>query len=299
MSYNSHPHPSDPEYALETLENQLDPFSCDDAFPGLVQPSPSVFQTNIDPVPGGEPLGPNPGERPLNSKVPIPRSVYTGNYTASSRVGRACENCRKQKTKCSGHRPTCQRCQDVHIWCSYGDRKRERMLREIKDLTAQVHVYEDLLRELNSHLDSSSAQRVDETLSGKLVRLSSGQATESRTGRRDNSLVAVSHVEETLNRNLASQAMGFVGEHSEMAWLYRLKRDLDQDSRTVGESLARPSISSVNYFQDTTIISSLDDVDILVRPPQQIADRLLEDYFQAVHPEFPIIGKEAFMGQYR
>jgi hypothetical protein len=93
--------------------------------------------------------------------------------------------------------------------------------------------------------------------------------------------------------------MGFVGEHSEMAWLYRLKRDLDQDSRTVGESLARPSISSVNYFQDTTIISSLDDVDILVRPPQQIADRLLEDYFQAVHPEFPIIGKEAFMGQYR
>jgi hypothetical protein len=92
--------------------------------------------------------------------------------------------------------------------------------------------------------------------------------------------------------------MGFVGEHSEMAWLYRLKRDLDQDSRTVGESLARPSISSVNYFQDTTIISSLDDVDILVRPPQQIADRLLEDYFQAVHPEFPIIGKEAFMGQY-
>lgn len=188
MTYNPHPHPSDPEYALETLESQLEPFSCDDAFPGLVQPSPSVFQTNINPFAGGEPLGPNPGERPLNSKVPIPRSIYTGNYTASSRVGRACDNCRKQKTKCSGHRPTCQRCQDVHIRCSYGDRKREKMLRcvqcfakghppsnsscsEIKDLTAQVHIYEDLLQELNPHLNSSLAQRVDETLSGKLVRV--------------------------------------------------------------------------------------------------------------------------------
>jgi hypothetical protein len=45
------------------------------------------------------------------------------------------------------------------------------IFREVKDLTAQVHIYEDLLRELNPHLDSSSAQRVDETLSGKLVRV--------------------------------------------------------------------------------------------------------------------------------
>ncbi|CAI7670619.1 unnamed protein product, partial [Penicillium manginii] len=170
MSYNSHPHPSDPEHALETLESQLEPFSCNDAVSGLVQPSPSVFQTNIKPIPSDESLVPHPGGWPLNSKVAIPRSVYTGKYTASSRVGRACENCRKQKTKCSGHRPTCQRCQDVHIWCFYGDRKREKMLKEVKDLTAQVHIYEDLLRELNPHLDSSSAQRVDETLSGKLVR---------------------------------------------------------------------------------------------------------------------------------
>lgn len=31
--------------------------------------------------------------------------------------------------------------------------------------------------------------------------------------------------------------MGFVGEHSELAWLYKLKRDLDGESATpVGET---------------------------------------------------------------
>lgn len=94
--------------------------------------------------------------------------------------------------------------------------------------------------------------------------------------------------------------MGFVGEHSEMAWLYRLKRELDQDTTTpVGENLERPSISSLNYFQDDTEIPTHDSVDISVRPPQNVADKLVDEYFQAVHPAFPIIGKEVFISQYR
>ena len=85
-----------------------------------------------------------------------------------------------------------------------------------------------------------------------------------------------------------------------MAWLYRLKRDLEQDIPTpVSEQPDRPSISSLNYFQDDTEISYLDTADIAARPSQAIADKLVEDYFQAIHPSFPIVGKALFLSQYR
>lgn len=101
------------------------------AMPQYSQPSyaPSV---TYDMVAGfaENPAGASPmfsGERALNSKVAIPRSANPSNWTSSGRVSRACENCREQKAKCSGHRPTCQRCQEAGTRCSYGDRKREKM----------------------------------------------------------------------------------------------------------------------------------------------------------------------------
>ena len=62
-----------------------------------------------------------------NAKVAIPRTAQRTNWTAGGRVGRACENCRDQKAKCSGHRPVCDRCRDGGVACSYGDRKKEKM----------------------------------------------------------------------------------------------------------------------------------------------------------------------------
>lgn len=113
-------------------------------------------------------------------------------------------------------------------------------------------------------------------------------------------MATVDHTEEDFNRDEKIQAMGFVGEHSDITWLYRLKRHLDQDSSTpAGENSVRPSISSLNYFQDDTEISTLDSSDLSTRPPQHVADKLVDDYFQSVHPTFPIIGKGIFLGQYR
>jgi len=112
--------------------------------------------------------------------------------------------------------------------------------------------------------------------------------------------LTIDHTEEDFNRDEKIQAMGFVGEHSEMAWLYRLKRDLDQESATsAGDSSDRPSISSLNYFQDDCEISILIKLDPMQRPPQDLADKLVDNYFQAVHHSFPIVGKEIFLSQYR
>lgn len=113
-------------------------------------------------------------------------------------------------------------------------------------------------------------------------------------------LATIDHTSEDYNRDEKVQALGFMGEHSEMVWLYRLKRHLDQDTSTpVSEKYFQPSISSLNYFQDDTEISNLDNVDVAWRPPQALADKLVDNYFQTVHPSFPIIGKGVFLGQYR
>lgn len=66
------------------------------------------------------------------AKVAIPRAPNLSEQSnVNKRVGRACEPCREQKTKCSGDRPTCQRCQDLGLTCLYGDRKRERTAKSL------------------------------------------------------------------------------------------------------------------------------------------------------------------------
>jgi hypothetical protein len=114
------------------------------------------------------------------------------------------------------------------------------------------------------------------------------------------SLGYADYTEEDYNRDDKVQAMGFVGEHSEMAWLYRLKRDLDHDSSSpVKDAPEHPAISSVNYFQDDSELSVLEPVDLTRWPPQHLADNLVDAYFHAVHPAFPIFGKATFLTQYR
>lgn len=66
------------------------------------------------------------------AKVAIPRAPNLSEQSnVNKRVGHACESCREQKTKCSGNRPTCQRCQDLGLTCLYGDRKRERTAKSL------------------------------------------------------------------------------------------------------------------------------------------------------------------------
>jgi hypothetical protein len=66
------------------------------------------------------------------AKVAIPRAPNLSEQSnINKRVGHACESCRDQKTKCSGDRPTCQRCQDLGLTCLYGDRKRERTVKSL------------------------------------------------------------------------------------------------------------------------------------------------------------------------
>ncbi|KAJ5449306.1 hypothetical protein N7445_004127 [Penicillium cf. griseofulvum] len=256
----------------------------------------------------------------VNPKVAIPRTSQPGSWTSSGRVSRACENCREQKAKCSGHHPSCNRCLDSGVQCSYGDRKREKMAKQLNDLTIRLETFDALLRDLYPKLNVSLAQQVDETLRELNARTPLTQTIPSAhipalfthpSGHINHSILspayagvsipsAGDYTEEDFNGNEKVQATGFVGEHSEMVWLYRLKRGLDHNRlKITKETPVHPSISSVNYFQDDSEILFPDDIDLTRRPPLQIANRLIDTYFHIVHHTFPVIGKAIFLNQYR
>ncbi|KAL4964658.1 putative C6 transcription factor [Aspergillus stella-maris] len=245
-------------------------------------------------------------EQLLNNKVAIPRSANSAAVSNRGRVSRACENCREQKVKCSGQRPTCQRCQDAEIQCSYGDRKREKLARRLSDLTARVDTLETLLQNIYPNLDSLSAQYVERIFSDQYDKdqppshLPSEIPSPLLTTDAGSSIGAIDLTKEDFNHDEKIQAMGFVGEHSEIAWIYRLKKLLHHlHQGRLDRDLARDYVTAANYFVDDSDVIILSNVDLSRRPLPTVADRLVESFFQVVHPCFPIVNKAIFMDQYK
>jgi hypothetical protein len=177
-----------------------------------------------------------------------------------------------------------------------------------------------LLRNLSPWLDASSAYLLDQTLNqmGSPLRIHdpvfmySPRKPLNRILLLNSSLTCANltnlaypvgisdYTEEDFHRNGEGQGMGFVGEHSEIAWLCRLKQDLDQRISVSHERFAdQPSISSANYYQDDIQISISEEVDPTKQPSPQTADRLVAIYFYHLQSSFPIIGELTFVKQYR
>jgi hypothetical protein len=113
--------------------------------------------------------------------------------------------------------------------------------------------------------------------------------------------------EEDFNRDLRTQATGFLGGHSEIAWLYRLRRELEQSQRsaTTGQETVsqdqrtyRDSITTMNYSADESDLPIDMNVDVFDVPPWKIAGDLVNRYFHIVHPSFPIISRTLFVKQF-
>ncbi|KAJ5999278.1 hypothetical protein N7451_007088 [Penicillium sp. IBT 35674x] len=231
--------------------------------------------------------------RSLNAKVPIPRASTPGIAKAHGRVSRACEACREQKAKCSGHQPTCNRCAQSGAKCSYGDRKREKIVKQLTDLTIRAQTYEDLLRTLHPQLDTAAAELIEQALTTAPIKIT--KAPQLPYGSVF-SLGGFDCIQEDPNQDSRLQSMGFIGEPSEMACLYRLKRQLDQG---VSSPTCNQSISHINYFLDDADVVIDEEADLSKWPSQVAADLLVHHYFDVIHPTFPAIGKLAFTGQYR
>ncbi|KAL4874107.1 hypothetical protein BDV12DRAFT_181955 [Aspergillus spectabilis] len=301
--FSSFPSSQFPEFP----ENELGYSWVAPAFPQpSLQDSASSEQTSHQPDLSTNASSVVSAENSLNSKVAIPRSANSSAAPNRGRVSRACEHCRDQKVKCSGQRPACQRCQESGVHCSYGDRKREKLARRLSDLSARVQTFETLLQNIYPNLDSLAAQYVEQILSEPHDNEQTSSHLPSKLPSPlfdtvpGSPIGAIDFTSEDFNRDERIQAVGFVGEHSEIAWIYRLKRILHQFHQgSLGEGLDSNYVITANYFLDDSEVSVIDDVDLYQRTPQAVADRLVDSYFHIVHPYFPIIGKVTFLGQYK
>ncbi|KAJ6029800.1 hypothetical protein N7499_012208 [Penicillium canescens] len=240
-----------------------------------------------------------------NPKVPISRTNTPTSWSNRSRVSQACKACRELKTKCSGHRPACHRCKDLGLDCNYSERKRELINKRMEDLGAHVEMLENLLRDVYPKLDTNSAQHIDQTLKKVLshdrARLTLPPLAETCNAP-DAPRFTIGYTNEDFNRNGELQALGFVGEHSEMAWLYRIKSALEQVSATSSpaqDGLSQSSIASIDYYSNDSKMDVREEINVFERPEKTEADQLINTYFRIIHPSFPIVGKTTLLGQYR
>ncbi|KAJ5982701.1 hypothetical protein N7451_012801 [Penicillium sp. IBT 35674x] len=271
MAYNySHAFIEDisgfPEYESAPLDSEWAPLDYGQ--------SSRVHFTNATPIPD------NPKtSRSLNAKVPIPRISTPGIAKAHSR-------------------------------CSYGDRKREKTVKQLTDLTIRAQTYEGLLRTLHPQLDTATAELIEQALA--TVRLNPNDKRPWPVLKNTQAPIKIPKVpqvsygsvfslgafdctEQDLNQDSRLQLMGFIGEPSEMACLYRLKRELEG----VSSSACSQSISRMNYFLDDSDFAVDAEVDLSKWPSRAAADFLVHHYFNVIHPTFPAIGKVAFTSQYR
>ncbi|PKX95101.1 putative C6 transcription factor [Aspergillus novofumigatus IBT 16806] len=234
----------------------------------------------------GSPGGIQTDDSPLQSpstqslpKVSLPR--ITTAKPRPRRASRACISCREQKAKCTGGSP-CR-----------------------KDLEQRLKEFYRLLRRIQPRADAK-----DQPLIAKALEKETPPASLSPSS--DLSIDAITRlvtpttdpIEEDFNKDKISQATGFIGAHSGRSWLHQLKRKgLRLDASWLGpetqDDFFPDSISSVNYFLDDEELSVDLSVQSFTIPAQDVADELLDTYFDMVHPGFPIVGKTVFLHQYR
>lgn len=173
-------------------------------------------------------------------------------------------------------------------------------------------MFEDLLRNLHPHLDPQLATLVENVVSG--VRRSECVSTDEKSdgvqlpvtssttsspnpakdGQQatNNPVQPTDHTVEDHNRDRDTQATGFVGRPSEVAWLHDLQTGLNSRTETT------LSLASNYFLDDMQVLSGNQDHE-LDWPSEEAATELVESYFQNVHASFPLVGKLLFWEQFR
>jgi hypothetical protein len=117
-------------------------------------------------------------------------------------------------------------------------------------------------------------------------------------------------VDEDLNRTNRTRATGFIGKTSEISWMKRLQKEINKHSRNKKDvsgpgqdrkedTKDRVSLHTLNYRLDDLDICVPGPIQLYTLPSRPLADQLIDDYLETVHPFFPIISKSTFRVQYK
>jgi hypothetical protein len=126
--------------------------------------------------------------------------------------------------------------------------------------------------------------------------------------------------EEDFNRDEIARATGFIGKSSEITWLQRLSKEVNNECEAWPatlhntdevnglsspivtprpESPSDPWVVFSNYYVDDTDIPTANPGDTYAIPSREPATKLLNLYLTSVHPSFPIIGISTFVSQFQ
>ncbi|KAK9369113.1 fungal-specific transcription factor domain-containing protein [Lipomyces kononenkoae] len=250
-----------------------------------------------------------------------------GTGAKSPRISHACEPCRLRKTKCSGERPACSHCIAFGIDCNYANNKRDRTRQELQDLREKVQQYESTFRTIAPSLD----QPIKELVSRVFPVDSPAEAEKKDKTRRDNgsrdviqaagdddseafgedlvsaeagSTGSIDHLNEDISSIGISTPEGFVGKSSDIDWIKKIfevaKESENYDMDDFEKGFLNPRISeieTVSYNLDELEIT-VESVDLNSMPPKEIADMLIDYYFETVHPSFQFLLEPLFRYQY-
>lgn len=127
----------------------------------------------------------------------------------------------------------------------------------------------------------------------------------------------VDHTEEDFNRDETARATGFIGKSSEITWLQKLSREVDESdpwgsNANISDSSGLPSpsmtpraeksdpwVASSNYYLDDLEMPGAVQVDVHAVPSRETATKLFNAYLTSVHPSYPIIGISTFVSQFQ
>ncbi|RAH51731.1 fungal-specific transcription factor domain protein [Aspergillus piperis CBS 112811] len=218
-----------------------------------------------------------------------------------------------------GDKSGCRNCREAGIICCYTDGIGTP--RQLASLEAKIRTYEDALKNLSNRFGLTNEQlmnlalTVEESPSPALspdgqTPFLGNQRPLSTSNSQLPPFVDSSHcvdcISEDFNKDEVSQATGYIGQSSEIAWIHSLGRDVNDGTGygTPKESISLQNsdgslISASNYHVDDQELPSIERQEPYALPSKDIASKLYNCYLDRVHPSFPIIGTTPFGAQFR
>ncbi|CAE6506985.1 unnamed protein product [Rhizoctonia solani] len=249
------------------------------------------------------------------------------------RVWRACEGCRRKKIKCDGREPTCSQCSLTGNTCTWIQTKDRAALSRhyVQELEARLLHMESLLGnngivvdptsrpEAVSRPASAAANAIPSTVVSPTVPPRPHSAAGSAPGSPDSTLstedelfeAAVPRIKkEDDEENVADQfGQLALDGHGQLRWiggsstmsLIEAFHSMSADPGATPPPASKTPRLNVLYFPPSVIpgkLSALPGAEEVEYPERDLADKLVDTYFEKFHHTMPCIDKLSFLSNY-
>ncbi|KAK0388994.1 hypothetical protein NLU13_2571 [Sarocladium strictum] len=241
------------------------------------------------------------GESPQQQRARKRSRQDPGPSQRNPRLKLACARCQRRKIKCGGEIPSCKNCLNAGVACVDGESARLRDLPRsyIGSLQSRVSWLESIVKERCPDIDLSEGPPIE------------GHASPRESSTVDPAAARLSH-DQTLPpiaSNSDNRALQLGGPNALSHEIGLVSLGTNQDQRYIGPSsgffLARVMLTKstqkeneASYLtRDTPLPTELVEAvqGPLPLPGREMASRLVESYFDFIHPQYPLLHKPTFM----